>query len=50
MDDFGNDYRTKQWEYSAEEYAHSMATFGMFDDVALDICLHYGQDYAKCDI
>lgn len=50
MDDFGNCYQTKEWEYNAEEYAHSMATFGMFDDIALDICLRYCQDYAKSDI
>lgn len=50
MDDFGFVYQTQAWFESCEQYAYSVNTFGMFDDIALDICLHYGQDYATQDI
>ena len=50
MDDFGNDYQTADWEYNCMQYGHSMSTFGMFDDVTIDICMDYCIDYAAQDI
>jgi hypothetical protein len=50
MDDFGNDYRDDAWAYGCAEYGHSMATWGWLDDVAVDICIGYGVDYAKQEV
>lgn len=50
MDDFGNDYQTQGWWETCEEYAHSMYTFGMFDEVCADICWQCWLDYVACDI
>lgn len=50
MDDFGNDYQTEVWAMTETAYGHSMATFGMLDDVAVDICLAHSADYAAQEI
>ena len=50
MDDFGNGYQNEAWNYTCEQYGYSMATFGMLDETAIDICLFYSIDYATQDI
>ena len=50
MDDYGNSYQTEAWAYGCEQWGYSMNTFGMFDDAALDICLHYCIDWIAQDI
>lgn len=50
MDDFGTDYQTEVWAMTETAYGHSMATFGMLDDVASMICIQYSADYAAQEI
>ena len=46
MDDFGNLYQTEEWEWNCHEYAHSMSTFGQFDEWTIGLCIRYELDYA----
>lgn len=50
MDDFGNDYQDETWAMTCCESGHSMATFGMYDDTALDMCLTHCLNIAAQDI
>lgn len=45
MDDFGDIYETEEWACYCEQWAYSMNTFGLFDDISLDICLKYSIDW-----
>lgn len=50
MDDFGNDYQDDSWFMECQEYGHSMATYGFFDDVCFDICFNHSIDWAACEV
>lgn len=50
MDDFGNLYQTEDWFMYNDQYGYSAATFGMFDDAAIDLCLEFCTDHTTCDI
>lgn len=50
MDDFGNDFMSDGWFMFESQYGYSMATFGFFDDVLLDLCVKYTIDYAAQEI
>lgn len=50
MDDFGNLYQDMDWFLFQEQWLSSINTFGMFDDVAIDICIEFNIDYAAQDI
>jgi hypothetical protein len=46
MDDFGNTYETEQWFLFDGQYGYSMSTFGMFDELTIEICFEYCVNYA----
>lgn len=50
MDDYGNDYQTDEWLVGEEQYSFSMATYGLLDDAAIDICIAYNGDYTAQEL
>ena len=50
MDDYGNTDQTTEWLENCEQYSVSLNTFGMFDDVSVDICWFYCIDWAAQEI
>jgi len=47
MGDFGNDYQTDEWALQCCEWGHSTATFGFFDEWAVNATFEYGADLTQ---